>query len=128
MSRRLLGVVVAVAVIALTTPVVYVSTGRVMVKRGEQASMLNPYRQVVNDWEADLASEVEVAKSYPVLERAREILRAESHPHPVTLNARQVDVEVMGKSTVVGIAYEDRDPDVAQQVCDALMRELPRPP
>ena len=112
-----------VAVIALSTPNVYVSIGRIMVKRGEQASMLNPYRQVVNDWEADLASEVEVAKSYPVLQRARGILREEAKDRPmVILNARQVDVEVMGKSTVVGIAYEDRDPEVAQRVCDALMR------
>ncbi|HTM56813.1 MAG TPA: hypothetical protein VL123_00195 [Candidatus Udaeobacter sp.] len=114
---------VTVAVIALSTPVVYVSTGRIMVKRGEQSSMLNPYRQVVNDWEADLASEVEVAKSYPVLQRARAILREESKNRPmVILNAKQVDVEVMGKSTVVGIAYEDRDPEVAQRACDALMR------
>ena len=113
---------ITVLVIAFSTPQVYVSTGRIMVKRGEQTSMLNPYRQVVNDWEADLASEVEVAKSYPVIQRAREILRKESKGPVVELNAHQVDAEVMGKSTVVGIAYEDRDPNVAQQVCDAVMR------
>src|SRR5436190_11162156 len=79
---------ITVAVIALSTPVVFVSTGRIMVKRGEQSSMLNPYRQVVNDWEADLASEVEVAKSFPVLQRARAILREEARNRPrVILNA-----------------------------------------
>jgi uncharacterized protein involved in exopolysaccharide biosynthesis len=111
-----------VGVVALTTPQIYVSTGRIMVKRGEQTSMLSPSRQVVNDWEADLASEVEIAKSYPVLQKTREILRAEGGAHPIVLQPRQVDAEVMGKSTVVGIAYEDRDPEVAQRVCDALLR------
>jgi len=112
-----------VLVIALTTPIVYVSTGRIMVKRGEQQSMLLPYRQVVNDWEADLASEVEIAKSYPVMMRAREILKSEARGGaPISLDPRQADAEVMGKSTVIGIAYEDRDPKVAQKVCDALLR------
>jgi succinoglycan biosynthesis transport protein ExoP len=111
-----------VLVIAMITPTVYVSVGRVLVKRGEQQSVLTPYRQVVNDWEADLASEIEVAKSYPVLQRAREILAHETGAPLVHLNGRQVDAQVLGKSTVVALAYEDRDPEVAQRVCDALLR------
>jgi len=87
-----------VLVIALATPVVYVSSGRIMVKRGEQQSILVPYRQVVNDWEADLASEIEVAKSFPVLQRAREILKQEAHGANLVLNLRQVDVEVMERA------------------------------
>ena len=112
-----------VLVIALATPQIYVSDGRVLVRRGEQESSLTPFRQVVNDWEADLASEIEVAKSDAVLLRARALLRADAGSHrPLDIDPRQVDAQVIGKSTVVAIAYQDRDPKVAQTVCDALLR------
>ncbi|MGH7742495.1 MAG: hypothetical protein ACRENS_10795, partial [Candidatus Eiseniibacteriota bacterium] len=112
-----------VIVIALATPQVYMSDGRVLVRRGEQESSLTPYRQVVNDWEADLASEIEVAKSDAVLLRARALLKAEAGDRrPLDIDEKQVDAQVIGKSTVVAIAYQDRDPKVAQKVCDALLR------
>ncbi len=111
-----------VLVIALLTPNLYESVGRVLVKRGEQQSTLEPYRQVVNDWEADLASELEIAKSDPVLVRARQLLRAEAGGTPVVVDPTQVEAQVVGKSTVVAIAYVDRDPKIARRVCDALLR------
>jgi len=112
-----------VLVIALTTPQVYVSEGRVLVRRGEQESSLFPNRQVLNDWEADLASEIEVAKSDAVLLRARALLKAEAGAHrAIDIDPRQVDAAVIGKSTVVAIDYADLDPRVARTVCDALIR------
>jgi len=111
-----------VLAVALTTPVVYMSSSRVLIHRGEPQSLLTGYRTVFNDWEADLASEIEVARSYPVLQSARELLKADPKAAGVRLNARQVDVEVMGKSNVIALAYQDGDPEVAQQVCDALTR------
>src|SRR5439155_7264226 len=83
------------AVIALTSPVSYLSYGRVLVKRGERTSALEPSRQVYSDWEQDLGSEIEVARSLPVLDRAREILKTEP-PHGgkvPPLVPRQVDIE-----------------------------------
>ncbi len=118
----LLATTATVIVIALTTPVIYESTGHVLIKRGEQQSMLTPGRQLFNDWESDLASEVEMARGYPVIQRAREVLKRESNGHPPPLVNRQFEVEVMGKSNVLAIAYQDRDPKVAQRVCDALIR------
>ncbi|MBI5709180.1 MAG: hypothetical protein HZC42_02605 [Candidatus Eisenbacteria bacterium] len=113
-----------VLTVAFTTPVAYVSSGRVLVRRGELMSALVPERHLMNDWETDLGSEVQTVKSYPVLQLARELLN--EHPQAdgrrLGVNAGQVDAEVMGKSNVVGIAYQDRDPEVAQKVCDAVMR------
>lgn len=112
-----------VLAIALATPQIYESDGRVLVRRGEQESSLTPFRQIVNDWEADLASEIEVAKSDAVLLRARSLLRAEAGGKtPLDVDPTRVDAEVIGKSTVVAIAYSDRDPRIAQKVCDALIR------
>lgn len=112
-----------VLAIAIATPQVYMSNGRVLVRRGEQESSLTPYRQIVNDWEADLASEIEVAKSNAVLLHARALLQAESGGRrTLMIDPDNVDAQVIGKSTVVAIAYQDRDPKVAQKVCDALIR------
>jgi uncharacterized protein involved in exopolysaccharide biosynthesis len=112
-----------VFVIAIFTPQIYVSSGRVLVRRGEQESSLTPYRQILNDWEADLASEIEVAKSDAVMLRADSLLMAEAHGgKPLTVDQASVDAQVIGKSTVVAIAYQDRSAKVAQQVCDALIR------
>lgn len=115
--------VATVLVIAVTTPVEYASSGRVLVKRGEQQSSLAPNRQVFNEWEEDLGSEIEVAKSYPVLQRTRQLLREESSKlgRTIAMEATSVDIEVMGKSNVLGIGYTSRDPEVAQTVCNALI-------
>jgi uncharacterized protein involved in exopolysaccharide biosynthesis len=40
----------------------------------------------------------------------------------VEIAPKRVDAEVMGKSNVIAIGYSDRDPVVAQRVCDAVMR------
>lgn len=110
--------------LAFTTPVTYSSSGRVLVFRGERPSALSPSRQIFNEWEADLASEQATARSEPVIERTRELLieRAKQGHRPVPpFNPGTLDVEVMGKSNVLGLGYTDRDPTVAQEVCDAFI-------
>jgi len=117
-------VTVTVLTLAFTTPVTYSSSGRVLLLRGERQSALNPNRQVLSDWEEDLASEVATAHSSPVIERTRRLLteRARTAGKKVPpFNAAAIDVEVMGKSNVLGIGYSDLDPQVAQEVCDAIL-------
>ncbi len=116
-------VTATVITLAFTTPVSYVSSGRVLVMRGERLSALTPGRQLYNDWEEDLGSEVEVAKSYPVIQRAREMLAEEIKKtgKQAKLDAGSIDIEVMGKSNVLGIGYSDLDADKAQMVCNALL-------
>src|SRR5690348_4368908 len=112
-----------VLVVAATTPLMYSSTGRVLVFRGERESSLTPGRQIMSDWEQDLGSEMEVVKSEPVLDEARAQLAKQRGPggRSLALDATQIDVEVLGKSNVLGIGYSDRDPAVARTTCAALL-------
>ena len=127
-KRIILGIfiVTTITVVAVTllTPIEYVSSGRILIKRGEQTSSLESDRRVYSDWEQELSSELELVRSVPILDRTRALLRAEARPgqKPLALHASQVDVEVMGKSNVIAVAYSDRDPAVARAVCDALIR------
>ncbi len=107
---------------AFGTTKVFISSGQVLVKRGEQESAMAPYRQVPNDWEVELGSEVQTAKSWPVLQAAQKILDAQKDEPRLELDAGQVDVEVTGKTNVLAIAYTDRVPRVAERGCDALLR------
>jgi uncharacterized protein involved in exopolysaccharide biosynthesis len=113
-----------VVVLTLTTPTTYTSSGRVLVYRGERQSALSSNRMFYGEWESELGSEVARAHSAPVIERTREVLRERAQkagrPEP-KFDASAVDVEVMGRSDVLGVAYTDRDPVVAHDICDALI-------
>lgn len=116
-------VTATVLAVAFSTPVSYSSTGRVLIVRGEQQSALSPGRQVFSEWEEDLGSEMEVTRSFPVLARVRELLAEESRRtgRTITLDVGSIDVEVMGKSNVLGMGYSHRDGETAQIVCNALI-------
>jgi polysaccharide biosynthesis transport protein len=117
-------VTATVLVIALTTPTIYASSGRVLVTRGERESALSSHVQILNDWEQDLAGEVAKVRGTAVLDRARDLLveRAKrTHSTPLVVSERRVDVQVVGKSNVLGIGYDDLNPQTAQEVCDALL-------
>lgn len=115
---------VTVIVLSLMQTESYVSSGRVLIRRGESESSLVPYRRSFGNWEEELGSELELIKSFPVVQLAREILKRETPPGqtPPPLEVGQVAVQVLGKSNAVLIGYEDRDPDVAQRACDAMIR------
>ena len=111
--------------IALATPLEYSSSGRLLMRRGEKERVFDASRQVVGGWEEELSSELQVIRSFPVLERARTLLAGHAESagtSAIEISARQVDAEVMGKSNVIAVGYSDRDPLVAQRVCDAVIR------
>lgn len=112
-----------VITVAFTTPTYYISSGRILVRRGERQSMLSAQRQIVNDWEQELGSEMQIMKSVPVVKRAREVLAEEAKRSNVklTLDPGSIDVEVMGKSNVIALGYTDQDPTVAQAACRAVI-------
>lgn len=112
-----------VITVAFTTPTFFISSGRLLVRRGERQSMLSAQRQIVNDWEQELGSEMQIMKSVPVVKRAREILAEEAKRSNVklTLDPGSIDVEVMGKSNVIALGYTDQDPTVAQAACRAVI-------
>jgi succinoglycan biosynthesis transport protein ExoP len=112
-----------VLIVSLGTPRSFVSSGQVLVRRGEQQSAMNPVRQVANEWEIELGNEIQTAKSWPVLQRAQKLLDEERRGQPaIKVAANQVGVEVTGKSNVLIIDYSDGDPRVAERACDALLR------
>ena len=112
-----------VLLVALSTPTKYVSSGQVLVRRGEQQSTMTPVRQISNDWEIELGSEIQTAQSWPVLQRAQKFLDEERRGQPtVKMEKLDVIVTVTGKSNVLAIACRDRDPRVAERGCDALLR------
>jgi polysaccharide biosynthesis transport protein len=109
--------------LSLSTPLTYVSLGQVLIRRGEQKSVMQPLFQVTNEWEIDLGSEVHTAKSWTVLQFAQRILDRERGTRPaLPLREAGVVVEVTGKTNVLAIGYVDRDPRVAERACDALLR------
>ena len=110
--------------IALSTPLEYSSSGRVLMRRGEKESVFDASRQVVGGWEEELSSELQIIRSVPVLQQAREYLaQADSAgAYADEISAKKVDAEVMGKSNVIAIGYSDRDPGAAQRVCEAVIR------
>jgi succinoglycan biosynthesis transport protein ExoP len=112
-----------VLVVAFATQAEYISVGRVLIKRGEKESSLSPQTRLVGDWEEDMGSEVEVVKSHPVLERTAALLRQDAGPGRTApaVDSRSVDVEVTGRTNVVAIGYLSPDPQVARQVCAALV-------
>jgi uncharacterized protein involved in exopolysaccharide biosynthesis len=111
-----------VLAISFSTPVSYISSGSVYVKRGERESILSAGRRVFDDWEQALGTEMEIVKSEPVLRRAREILAAEAAGEPIEFDPASIDAEVRGKSNVMAIGYVSGDPATARAVCDAVLR------
>lgn len=112
-----------VITVALTTPTYFISSGRILVKRGERQTVLRPDRQLMGDREEQLDSEMQIIKSVPVIRRARELLAEEAKRTKVAakLDPARVDVEVMGKSNVIAVGYTDFEPEFAQSACRAVM-------
>jgi polysaccharide biosynthesis transport protein len=114
---------VTALIVAFGTPTEYLSSGQVLLRRGEQQSTMTPVRQIANDWEIELGSEIQTAQSWPVQQRAQRFLDEERRGQPpVKMDDVKVIVEVTGKSNVLAIACRDRDPRVAERACDALIR------
>jgi uncharacterized protein involved in exopolysaccharide biosynthesis len=112
-----------VVTVALTTPTTFISSGRILVKRGERQSALRPERVIFGDWEQDLASEMQVMKSQPVVRRAKELVAEQAKKDRVAaqFDPKNIDVEVVGKSDVVAMGYTSLDPTEAQIACRALI-------
>jgi uncharacterized protein involved in exopolysaccharide biosynthesis len=112
---------ITVVALVLSAPTTYVSSGRVLIRRGEKQSVLLPNREIFNQWEQELGSEIELIKSTDVSASAQAMLDAEPGPK-VRFSGSAVDAEVMGKSNVIAIAYTDGNPQVAERAARAVIR------
>ncbi|MBI1797511.1 MAG: hypothetical protein HY076_04285 [Candidatus Eisenbacteria bacterium] len=109
-----------VLVLLLTSTTEFVSSGHLLVKRGEQESALGATRDM-GSWEEELATESQVITSWTLQQRAQALLDADRAAPKLRLVAAAVDVKVIGQSNVVEIAYVDRNSMKARRACQAIM-------
>jgi succinoglycan biosynthesis transport protein ExoP len=112
-----------VAFMTLRQKAEFASSGLVLVRRGEQESAMTPTRRITGLWEEELGSEIQIVRSYPVLQLAREALHKSSPrgAKPIEIEPSRVGVEVIGKSSVLSIAYTDPDSAMARRACAAMI-------
>lgn len=104
-------------------PEVWESTSRVLVRRGEQASVLSQNIRTLG-WEEEVASEIQVILSDDVFGRAKlafaDSARARGLPEDAKFNPGGARADVMGESNVFVIGYVDARKDLCQIGCDAI--------
>ncbi len=126
--RWIIGSVFAVTTLTvvginLSQPLFYESTGKVIVKRGVRDNIMQGYMRTLS-WEEELASEVETVKSGAVIKLAQERVdeaRAAAGRPTVRIAGDRVEASVVGESNVIAMSYQDRSPEIALEVTDALI-------
>jgi uncharacterized protein involved in exopolysaccharide biosynthesis len=115
--------IVFVIVLDARRPEVWESNSRVLVRRGEQASVLSQNIRTLG-WEEEVASEIQVILSDDVFKRARVLFadsaRARGLGPDVVFNAGGARADVIGESNVFVIGYVDARQEVCQIGCDAV--------
>ncbi len=113
-----------VAALNATRPVLYESTSRVLVSRGQQESAYTSRIKPLLSWEEELNSEMETVTSGHILELAQKLLEGShavgSDGKPVELEPARVHATINGKSSVIYISYQDHDPGAAREGCRAI--------
>ncbi|HXV13315.1 MAG TPA: Wzz/FepE/Etk N-terminal domain-containing protein [Candidatus Krumholzibacteria bacterium] len=115
--------IVFVIVLDSRKPEVWESNSRVLVRRGEQASVLSQNIRTLG-WEEEVASEIQVILSDDVFKRARVLFadsaRARNLAADVVFNPGGARADVIGESNVFVIGYVDARKEVCQIGCDAV--------
>ncbi len=115
----------SVFLLNLRTPTTYESTARIRVERGRPETSLRPTLQVL-PWSEEISSEIETVKSYPVAQRAQEIVDTWYEEglvsDPIRLNRGGVSAGVIGESNVIEVSYQSQDAAVCRPVADAVAR------
>lgn len=111
-----------VVALNMTSKVSYESTASVLVNRGEKQGIFEPGYKLLPR-EEDIASEVELVASEPVLHRAQELVterRAAAGKPALKLHRGAVNGAVKGESNVVEVNYQDQDAAVCQDAANAV--------
>jgi uncharacterized protein involved in exopolysaccharide biosynthesis len=124
----ILGIVLAttllVVVLDARRPDSWESTARVLIRRGEQPTILNPAQMKVLPWAEDVASVIQVILSEDVFNRARaafaDSVRTGNHPADWSFNAGSVHAAVIGESNVFTISYSDPRPEICPLGCNVV--------
>lgn len=110
----IVGVTAAVVVyLKASQPLTYVSSSRLLVKRGQQQNSFAP-RPMYLPWAEEVSSQIELILSDPVFTRAKQIFAdstvARNLPH-LRFNSGSVRADVKGESNVFIISYGSANPD-----------------
>jgi uncharacterized protein involved in exopolysaccharide biosynthesis len=104
-------------------PDTWESTSRVLVRRGEQQSLLAPQQRTLG-WAEEVASEIQIILSDEVFGHARELfadsVRINSLPADWAFNPGSVRADVIGESNVFTISYVDTRKGICQLGCDVV--------
>ncbi len=107
---------VLVVILDARRPALWESSSRVLVRRGEQTSLLSPAIRTLG-WAEEVASEIQVILSDDVFSRARvafaDSVKDRGLPADWTFNAVAVRADVIGESNAFVISYAD----VRREVC-----------
>lgn len=126
---------VIVSIVALVTvlvvyfnaarPMMYKSSSRILVRRGEQSSALSGDVRYLG-WSEEVSSQIEVILSDPVFKRAREIfadsVRSQGLPSTWQFDPASVRADVVGESNAFAIDYANLNPGVCQVGCEAMLQ------
>jgi polysaccharide biosynthesis transport protein len=115
--------IVLVVVLDARKPEVWESTSRVLVRRGEQSSVLSQTIRTLG-WEEEVASEIQIILSDDVFERAKAMFadsaRVRGLSADVKFNPGSARADVIGESNVFVIGYTDPRKELCQIGCDAV--------
>jgi uncharacterized protein involved in exopolysaccharide biosynthesis len=103
-------------------PEVWESTSRVLVRRGEQSSVLSQNIRTLS-WEEEVASEIQVILSDDVFDRAKVIFADTAQARGLQdarFNPGGARADVIGESNVLVIGYVDVRQEMCQLGCDAV--------
>jgi uncharacterized protein involved in exopolysaccharide biosynthesis len=112
-----------VLVIDARQPQSWASTSRVLIRRGEQPTLLSQQVRTLG-WEEEVASLLQVILSDEVFARARvhfaDSVRANNLPADWVFNPGSVRADVIGESNVFAITYADARRDVVRLGCETV--------
>jgi uncharacterized protein involved in exopolysaccharide biosynthesis len=112
-----------VGILDARRPDLWESSSRVLVRRGEQGTLLNPTVRTLG-WAEEVASEIQVILSDDVFTRARraftDSVEAGGLPADWTFNPGSVRADVIGESNVFVISYADVRRDVCTLGCNSV--------
>jgi uncharacterized protein involved in exopolysaccharide biosynthesis len=131
-------VTVLVFVLNARKPVLYESSSRILVRRGEQSDYLTGAIRYLG-WAEEVASQIQVILSDEVFARARVIfadsLRSRGLPQSISFAPAAVRAEVVGESNAFVIRYVNLNPVLCPIGCEAMTlafeeyyRERKQPP
>jgi capsular polysaccharide biosynthesis protein len=113
----------SVVFLSLKEPALYESSAKALVRRGEAQGVFNQYVRTLA-WEEEIASQIELVKSYVVVQRAKELMPQfypEGYEPSETIHEGRTNAGVISTSNVIWITYESSDPVFCEAAVNAIV-------